>query len=372
MIVMFVGTVERITGRNVIVNIHSQNHWGFVGPTSWHILYCVATTSQNDSWDSKSEHIVDALCMTFHWQVEMAQSIFRQGISSTLDDHSIRSVETHARIHNFFEELKVGPIINPFLQRHVNSIISPNSFPNWVQSSSSREEIFIELMETDSHDSIGMIKCFLNSITMMNINIKVQYSWMHFEHLENADDYVVDVTKSWGLRFFGMMVASSPIHSNVRYTSENDISSINAASSSQLTKMIEPLEARTIKRLIDLKQGPQLRIIPDLPLLIILISANNLILLASDPILQIINISRMMKQIKLIFRCFLRLKHGEIVTKFIILDERMSHFYPLCFHWMFLTEMIVCYWIIVDIAYFTHSGILICLKIMRLIDLDFL
>lgn len=125
----------------------------------------------------------------------MAQPILREGVGSTLDDHGVGPVETHTVIHNFFEEFEVGFIINSFLERHVNSIILSNPLTNRVQGPSSRKEILIKLMETNSHDPIGMIKCFLNTVTVMHIDIQVEHSGMNFEHLENADDDVIDVAK---------------------------------------------------------------------------------------------------------------------------------------------------------------------------------
>lgn len=36
-------------------------------------------------------------------------------------------------------------------------------------------------METDRHNSISIVECFLNSITMVNINVQVQYPREHFQ-----------------------------------------------------------------------------------------------------------------------------------------------------------------------------------------------
>ena len=91
------------------------------------------------------------------------------------------------------------------------------------------------------------------------------------------------------------MIPPSPIDSNIRNASEHDISSIDATPGSKLTEMIQALKARTIERLVDLKQCFQLRIIPNLPLLIIFISTNDLIFFPSDPILQIVNVGGMVK-----------------------------------------------------------------------------
>ena len=86
---------------------------------------------------------------------------------------------------------------------------------------------------------------------MMDINVQIEYSWMNFQELENTDDNIVDVAKPTGLCFFGMVVASSPVYSNVRYASKDYVSSIDAATCCQLAEMIESFKTRTVEALIN-------------------------------------------------------------------------------------------------------------------------
>ena len=276
--------------------------------------------------------------MTFHRKIEVSKPIFGQRVSSTLNHHGIRSVESHASIHNFLEKLKISGIIDTLLERHINRIVFADPLSNRIECSSSRKEIFIKLMKAHSHDSISMIESFLNSITMMNINIEVQHSRVNFQHLENAYHNIIDIAKSTCLCFFGMVITARPVDSYIRYTSKDNVSSVNASSSSKLTKMIEPLKPRTVKRLIDFEESSKFIIIPNFAIIVIFKSTNNLILLTSNPFLQIVNISRMMKQIKFLLIGFLRLEHGQIITKLIILYERMRHLDSLRFHRMLLTQ----------------------------------
>lgn len=47
-------------------------------------------------------------------------------------------------------------------------------------------------MKWNSHDTISKIKCFLNTITMMNINIDIEYTFMISKSilsLKNIDKY---------------------------------------------------------------------------------------------------------------------------------------------------------------------------------------
>jgi len=49
------------------------------------------------------------------------------------------------------------------------------------------------LMKADSHDPISIVECFLDSITMVDINIEIQYSIVHFQLFQDAKDNIVDI-----------------------------------------------------------------------------------------------------------------------------------------------------------------------------------
>ena len=176
----------------------------------------------------------------------------------------------------------------------------------------------------------------------MHIDVQVQDPWVHFQQLQNAADDVIDIAKSTCLCLFGMVVASSPVDSHVRNTRQDNVSSIDAPTRGQLAEVVKSLETGAVERLVDFEQSFQFVIIPDPPPLIIFEGANNLLLLASNPFLKVVNIGGMMKQIKFLFGRLLRLEHVQVITEIIILNERMCHFDSFCFHGMFLAEMVIC------------------------------
>jgi hypothetical protein len=67
-------------------------------------------------------------------------------------------------------------------------------------------------VETDSHDTISIVKSFFNSISMMNIDVEIENAGIDFEKLKDAEDNVIDIAKATGLGLFTMMKASSPIY----------------------------------------------------------------------------------------------------------------------------------------------------------------
>lgn len=85
-------------------------------------------------------------------------------------------------------------------------------------------------MEADSHNSVCIVKCFLHSIPVMNINVQVQHTREHFQQLKYANYNVVYVAKTTRLGFAGMMVTSSPVNHHIRHSRYYYISRIEAAS----------------------------------------------------------------------------------------------------------------------------------------------
>lgn len=150
------------------------------------------------------------------------------------------------------------------------------------------------------------------------------------------------------------MIPSSPVNCNIRQSSQHYISSIDTTPSSQLTKMIQPLESWTIKTLINFKQRFQFSIIPYLSFLVLFVMLQRILFSTSDPFLKIIDVMRVMKKHQLIFSRLFRLKHLKMLVEIVALNEGMSHFYSFCFHGMLFAEVIVCYCIVVEIAYLTH------------------
>lgn len=54
-------------------------------------------------------------------------------------------------------------------------------------------------MEADSHNSIGFVESFLDSISVMNIDIQIKNSWVHLQKLQNAEYYIVNIAESTSL-----------------------------------------------------------------------------------------------------------------------------------------------------------------------------
>lgn len=89
----------------------------------------------------------------------------------------------------------------------------------------------------------------------MHVDVEIEHPRVHFQQFQDADDDIVDVAEPTGLCFFGVVVSSCPVDDNVRYPREHNVGSIDASSSCQLAKMIQPVKSRTVKGLVDLEEA---------------------------------------------------------------------------------------------------------------------
>lgn len=74
----------------------------------------------------------------------------------------------------------------------------------YIEIASSWEEVAI-LVERNSHDSIGSIKRFLNSVPVMDINIDVQNTkQINFKTYRTSQDFASGF--KWGCNFFPVFI----------------------------------------------------------------------------------------------------------------------------------------------------------------------
>jgi hypothetical protein len=171
-------------------------------------------------------------------------------------------------------------------------------------------------VERDCHDSIGVIKGLFDTVAVMNIDIEVKDSGVYFEQLKNAENDIIDVTEPTGLGLFAMMEATGPVDNNTSLLSENEIGCIDTTASGQLAEIIQALEARVIKVLINLKNRMQSRILPCLG--IVFDKAILFYGLAGqrvDPSLKVPYIVRMVEGLKLLGGGLLEVKNIQFLVQ---------------------------------------------------------
>ena len=76
-------------------------------------------------------------------------------------------------------------------------------------------------MKANSEYSVCVVKGLFDSVAVMHIDIQVQNPRVGFEQLENAEDDVIDVAETTGLRFLAVVVPSRPVYGDIALSSNN-------------------------------------------------------------------------------------------------------------------------------------------------------
>ena len=133
--------------------------------------------------------------MSLHTEVEAAETVTRQTVTSTLKNNSFRLIVSHNGLNDGFENGFVGRIINTVSKREIDSIIFSGANTNIAELTSTREILAI-FVKRDSHNSVGSIESFFNAIAVVNVNVDIQDSLFESEKLDYAKDNVYKMIRT--------------------------------------------------------------------------------------------------------------------------------------------------------------------------------
>lgn len=214
-------------------------------------------------------------------------------------------------------------------------------------------------MEADSHDSVGVVEGFFDSVSMVDVNIEVQHAWVDLQQLQDAEDYVVDVAETTGLCFPGVVETAHPVDCYIALASDDQVRCVDAASCGQLAVVEQSFEARTVKALVNLEDLAQLDILKKPSLLKFkasIVGLDNLGAFWVDPSLEVLDVLRMVEAAKFFWGCRLAVKHVEARGEPVVVDEAVDHFEPHGLHGMPLTESELGEVLIVEVADLPHRN----------------
>jgi hypothetical protein len=76
-------------------------------------------------------------------------------------------------------------------------------------------EVFFKLMERASHHPICQVERLLHPVTMMDVDVNVEYTLERLQQFKNRKHTIVNVAESASLALFGMVQPATPVDSNV-------------------------------------------------------------------------------------------------------------------------------------------------------------
>lgn len=162
------------------------------GPGTRDVAHGVTTTAENQCRQIKAFDKVDAVGMPAHAQVEAAQTVTRQTVSTALQDHGLWTIPFHHTLDHRLKNALVRDIVDTIPEGEVDRIIFALANTD-VAELASAGEVLAVLVEGNGHDAICGVKRFFDTITMVNINVDVKHSLFEAQKFENSQDDICDL-----------------------------------------------------------------------------------------------------------------------------------------------------------------------------------
>mmetsp|Transcript_6211 Transcript_6211/g.9327 ORF Transcript_6211/g.9327 Transcript_6211/m.9327 type:complete len:239 (-) Transcript_6211:474-1190(-) len=220
-----------------IGQIHIETYRCLIGPAPCHITNGISSSTQHQGRHIETLGIPHTLRMALQTQIKTPQSISRQRVRTTLQHNRTRLKHLHNLIHHRFKYPFIRLIRHPTRQWSIDRKSRPLLGTRILNMPRPRKEIPI-LVQTKRHDPIRTIKCLLDSIPMMDININIQHSRMHLEQFQYGQYNIINITKSRSLTLLGMMEPPTPINGNIAIPPIQFDRSIQRGTRIQLRKFI--------------------------------------------------------------------------------------------------------------------------------------
>lgn len=153
--------------------------------------------------------------MSSNAEVEAAQSITAQGVSSTLKNDACGLVEVHHLVDNWLEKVLVTLVINAIPQGYIETVVAATLCSNFIHVTCAGEEVVSIFVEGHCHDPVSEVEGFLDPVTMVDVNINVEHPRVVLEQLQDANHNVIDIAEARSLKLLGMVQTSSPVDGNI-------------------------------------------------------------------------------------------------------------------------------------------------------------
>lgn len=105
-----------------------------------------------------------------------------------------REIQKIRTTHGFKHALEFL-VLDSILQRDVDGIAFPSTPPSVILRSRPRK-ILTKLVKAARHDAVSSIKCLLHSVTMMAVDVDIQYARVRSKKLQNSENNVVYIAKA--------------------------------------------------------------------------------------------------------------------------------------------------------------------------------
>jgi hypothetical protein len=133
-----------------------------------------------------------------HAQIEAAQAITGQTVTTALENHSFGAVPLHHAPDDRFEDALVRDICDSIAEREVDCVVFALSNADITELTGTGEVLAV-LVERTGHDAISRVESLLNTIAMVDIDINIKDSLFEAQKLEDSEDNICKRLVFWTL-----------------------------------------------------------------------------------------------------------------------------------------------------------------------------
>lgn len=169
--------------------------------------------------------------MSTHTQVEAAQTITGETVTTALQDHCLRAVPLHNTLNDRLKDALVRGVIDTIAKREVDCIMLALADTDVAELTGTREVLAI-LVERNRHDTISRVEGLFDAIAVVNINIDIKNTLLETQQLKDSENNIcqvldqsqghinfkhltIDVTEATCFTLLGVVQTTSPVNSNI-------------------------------------------------------------------------------------------------------------------------------------------------------------
>jgi hypothetical protein len=151
---------------------------------------------------------------TLDTQVEAPQPIPAETVRPSLQENGIRVEGLHDVVQHYAMDIPEIGVVEALVEGEVDTVVGALLIADIVDVAGSWE-VLLELVEGACHHSICQVEGLLDSVSMVDIDVDVEYSLVGFQQFQNGQHTIVDVAEAACLALFGVMEPARPVNGDV-------------------------------------------------------------------------------------------------------------------------------------------------------------
>lgn len=124
--------------------------------------------------------------MPCHAEVEATQPVAGKTVTTTLQDNGLGAVVGHDGFDGGLENALVGLVCDAVAKREIDGVVLTRSYANIPKFTGSGKVLAI-FVKGNGHYAVGGIKSFLDAVTVVNVNVDVQYALLVPQQLDDSE-----------------------------------------------------------------------------------------------------------------------------------------------------------------------------------------